>query len=185
MWGHPWQIVQRSTMAENRLWRSEAGWWCLICTSFGRQFKIWFSRLQFARSFCEGLTLAYGLYTVCFPGVSLALLLANFPGAHAPGIIPWQNAGFLVVTLKRLVLVCGTSLQYLKLYSMLKVVSEQTSLVMTWFENEPNGRWWACKARDWRGRGVVTGAQGMTMSGSWQLLGESNLQCYDRAPKVV
>jgi len=31
------------------------------------------------------------------PGASLALLLANFPGVLAPGIIPWQYAIFLVV----------------------------------------------------------------------------------------
>ena len=31
------------------------------------------------------------------PGVFLALLLANLPRASAPGIVPWQNAKFLVV----------------------------------------------------------------------------------------
>jgi len=41
---------------------------------------------QFATSLC------------ILPGVTpLALLLANFPGASAPDIFPWQNAGFLVV----------------------------------------------------------------------------------------
>jgi len=35
---------------------------------------------------------------VCnLPGVSLARLLVNLPGVHAPGIIPWLITTFLVV----------------------------------------------------------------------------------------
>jgi len=51
-------------------------------------------RVQFAR----GMPLVYGTVWNCnFPGASLALLLVNLPGVDAPGIIPWQNARFLVV----------------------------------------------------------------------------------------
>ena len=64
---------------------------------------IWikFSHLQFVRGYCDfawGLLLAFCPVWNCnLPGVSLALLLANLPGAEAPGIVPWQNARFLVV----------------------------------------------------------------------------------------
>jgi len=34
------------------------------------------------------------------PGASLALLLVNLSGVLAPGIVPWQNATFLVVIQK-------------------------------------------------------------------------------------
>ena len=56
----------------------------------------------------------------------------------------------------------------------LQVVSEQISPGTMWFGDEPNRSWCACNAQDWRGPGVIIGAQGMTMSDSWHLLSKPN-----------
>jgi hypothetical protein len=43
-----------------------------------------------------------------------------------------------------------------------------------WFRYEPSRIRCACNTQGWRGRGVVTGAQGITMSDSRQLLDQPN-----------
>jgi len=80
--------------------RNLAGEWSIhmIAFTFCSGIWIWVSRLAISQGFCEGLPLVGSVPTGCnLPGVSLALLLVNFPRVHALGIIPWQIALFLVV----------------------------------------------------------------------------------------
>jgi len=75
---------------------------------------------------------------------------------------------------ERLVLVCRVSQKCLKSSRILQMVSEQTSPSMMWFGDEPSRSCWACNTQGRQWQGVVVGAQGMTMSGSRQLLDEPN-----------